>query len=272
MPIKKPRVSKPVSVREILKDPNLFDGKELRVQAGNTTNSLFAGGCPSTCSVCGGQSYVRSDFPISHHNFGRVFPCPELPITSPKHDFDTGLVGRDRLHDWNEIVDRENMLEALQAVVSLLEKKRGFLLLHGGYGLGKTLLLKIAVTKVVESKTLRFARYRMFTDVFGELRRAFIEEGNFDQVLDAYAKYDLLALDEMGVAKETPFVSEQQFVLLNKRYEAAIERGENIMTIVATNTPLNELPPRLVDRFLDGRCGRVFLTGKSYRLGQTEES
>lgn len=229
---------------------------------------LFENACPNDCPECNGQSYIRFDVPVGHKYFGKLFPCSKLPITSTKFDIDTGLVGKDRLHTFEEIEVRENVLEAVTAVVDLLKARKGLLLLFGGYGLGKTLLLKIAVSEVLKAKDYRYARYRLMPDLIEEMRATFIEDGNLREVEQAYAKFDLLCIDEWGVQRDTPFAEEKQFMLINSRYEAAIERGEEIMTIIATNLNLAELPARLVDRFKDGRCKMVNLTGKSFRPSQ----
>jgi chromosomal replication initiation ATPase DnaA len=235
---------------------------------------LFEGGCPAECLICKGQSYVRADIEDIHHpKFGRIYPCPNMPITSWRHDVDTGLIGRDRTHDFNEIENRENILEAVEAVMEILKKRRGLLLLYGGYGLGKTLLLKIAVTKVIQAKDLRFARYRKFPMILNEMRDTFnpdTKQYSFRDVLDDYTKFDLLCIDELGVESDTPFAKEHRFMLIDARYETAIEREEELMTIIATNNPLSELPGRLVDRFMDGRCKTVKLTGDSFRPSQEE--
>ena len=94
------------------------------------------------------------------------------------------------------------------------------------------------------------------TGVFAEDRAAFIAS------LDDYS---LLVIDDLGVERNTEYVMEQMFTVIDSRY-----RSKKPL-IVTTNLKLEEIknPPdlahaRIYDRILE-RCAPVLFSGKNFR-------
>lgn len=231
--------------------------------------------CKPDCEVCHGVGYVSRDVPLNDPTFGRIYPCPNAPLTSRVWN-DCGLTISEREYSWSEIHGRKDeatnkaLHDAVAAVKEILEKRNGFVLLYGGNGLAKTLILKIAVAETIRSRKLVGAKYTTMVEVIDEMRRSFDEErpgASLREMTDKYKKYPVLAIDELGVERKTEFSDERQFVLLDHRYNAAIESGEKLVTLLATNLALDEFPARIRDRMTDGRCFAIKLVGESLRPG-----
>ena len=106
------------------------------------------------CPHCGGVGYVRYDVPLGHEKFGKLescvraqrmwlkgalaFVCDEQP--EPLESFDSlktfNASGNDRAK-FMSAQDRENCISRLKFAKTLRVPK-GWLLLEGGYGCGKT--------------------------------------------------------------------------------------------------------------------------------------
>lgn len=95
----------------------------------------------------------------------------------------------------------------------------GFLLgFLGGRGPGKTQMAVDIVQQGCEE--LRTCRYAKAMDFFLDVRATYGTEHSERGVIDAYVKYDLLVLDEVGVQAETPFEDRLLVHLIDKRYDA----------------------------------------------------
>ena len=97
------------------------------------------------------------------------------------------------------------------------------------------------------------------TGVFAEDRAAFIAS------LDDYS---LLVIDDLGVERDTPYVLETVYLVIDERYKS----GKPF--IITTNLSLEELRNpadlehgRIYDRIME-RCVPVVFSGKNYRIGR----
>jgi len=138
------------------------------------------------------------------------------------------------------------------------------LYLWGGPGSGKTLLLKALVNEFnIQGQV---AVYAKFSRLLWWMRNVFGENGNREGYLDRYERLkrtSVLAIDEVDKANMTSFAMEFQFDFFDDRYEAGL-RGESL-TIFASNSPPDDLPPYLLSRLQDGRCRIVENMGPDLR-------
>jgi DNA replication protein DnaC len=141
-------------------------------------------------------------------------------------------------------------IEAARNVLEMGRKAHGFLTYHGGYGVGKTLLLKALVN---EYRMIGHpAAYRTMAGLLGEIRENFGDNqgvnprslgvNRVEDVIEYYARRaKVLALDEVDRVNLTDWAKETIFRLINARYE---NQGE-LLTIVATNTAPDNLDQEL---------------------------
>lgn len=227
--------------------------------------------CNPDCEICEGEGYVRFDVPLDDPRFGKLQPCPRLPLDSSIYD-NHGLTLAERAWDWKKITPRENVNVAVLAVRRALQSKTGLVYLWGGPGLAKTLILKIACATFARSGNGIF-HYAGLPSILDDLRICFDDNEPQRALRDKQAKYkgySLLAVDEIGAERKTDFAIEEFFKLIDARHEAGTERGEKKLTLMAGNTPPNQIDFRVADRLSDGRNAIVKLTGESARPGMEQ--
>ncbi len=134
-----------------------------------------------------------------------------------------------------------------------------WLTLLGRWDRGKTHLL-VAICRQWLARG-RPARYAYVPLLFKELRRSFGEEGEYDRVFDFFCKVPLLALDDLGVEKSTPWVIEQLDTIIDYRYV------NGLPLVVTSNLALTEFPPRIASRLQrESWCRVIDVKAPEHRL------
>ena len=151
--------------------------------------------------------------------------------------------------------------EAYDAALQLANEAGAvkWLTLLGGWDIGKThLLVAICRQWLARGKPARYAYVPL---LFKELRRSFDEEGEYDRVFDFFCKVPLLALDDLGVEKRTPWVMEQLDTIVDFRYANALP------LVVTSNLILDEMSPRIASRLQrESWCRVIDVKAQEYRL------
>lgn len=138
------------------------------------------------------------------------------------------------------------------------------LYLAGPTGTGKTHLVAAILQELVEQGVP--VLFQAVPDLLDLLRPG---SGSPEQVaerLQAVKTTELIALDDLGAERETPWATERLYVIINARYNARLP------TLVTSNVPPEELEvhtgwERLVSRILE-MCHLVILDGADYRKGR----
>ncbi len=224
--------------------------------------------CQPNCPVCGGVGRVRADLPIDHPRFGRLFPCPEIDRAQLLGSW-AGLEGLERDLGWGDIVQVNGVERAIEAVKKTIRRGWGWVYLWGGYGQGKTLVLKVAVALWLREHGK--AAYVRMADIIEDLRAAYDTQHPSRESASRLAKWagvPLLAIDEVDRLRETEYAQEKRFVMLDRRYEKALRRQS--ITIMAANQGPGSLPGYLYDRVRTGAFEIVQLEGGSFRPAMDE--
>jgi DNA replication protein DnaC len=165
----------------------------------------------------------------------------------------------DRARDGLPPEEMKSIQKALKAAHSFAEKPKGWLILMGGYGSGKThLAASIANYRAGLGDPPLFI---MVPDLLDHLRATFSPHSNvaFDRRFDEVRMAPLLILDDLGTQSMTPWVREKLYQLFNYRYNAELP------TVITTSDSLDEMDPRIRSRLLDGKlCTIYFLNAPSY--------
>ena len=156
---------------------------------------------------------------------------------------------------------------AKQASLRFAGQPRGWLVLHGGFGCGKTHLAAAIVNQHVAAGQV--ALFVVVPDLLDHLRAAFApgSDETYDERFEAVRTAPLLVLDDLGTQAPTPWAAEKLFQILNYRYNAQLP------TVITTNLDLDELDDRLRSRL--GHHGFVWpveIRALDYRSGTVPDA
>ncbi len=156
--------------------------------------------------------------------------------------------------------DLASLEKAFQYAREYAERPRGWLVLTGPYGCGKThLAAAIANYRADLGNPPLFI---VVPDLLDHLRATF-DPGSaisLDRRFDEVRTAPLLILDDLGTQATTPWVREKLYQLFNYRYNAELP------TVITTANTLEEIDPRIRSRMLDTRlCVIYAITVPAYR-------
>jgi DNA replication protein DnaC len=132
----------------------------------------------------------------------------------------------------------------------------------GEVGTGKTTLaMLIAKTAIEAGRTV--AIYSM-PRLLNEIRRTYDEssESSYLEMLDRLVEIDLLHVDDVGAEKQSPWVLEQLYAIVNARYEA--EKSMVITTNLDHVSLGEQIGQRTVSRLIE-MCEHIPLSGRDKR-------
>jgi DNA replication protein DnaC len=245
----------------------------------------FPGEPKKTCPTCAGlgliYKFVKDDnipnqYPppgvISHWLDGQnpgwyrgrfqSTPCPDCQAGAEEnrrrqeyHLSICGLTGADL--DVNlasfiatgEFAAKSKAKEAAWRLLEMGTEPAGFVTFYGGYGYGKSHLLKAIVNGFRVRCVMSI--YVEMTAILAEIKRNFGQEGKADEVVDKYIDVRVLCIDELDRVNLTDWTQDTIGRMLRARYN----NRENVLTVMATNSNPNKLPPALAylsSRMADG--------------------
>ncbi len=207
---------------------------------------------------------MRADVPVGHPDFGRLLPCvcrlAELTQRRIAH-----LRAVSNLEALTHMTferfapeghglppnKQENLRHAYAEACTYADNPRGWLLLKGGYGCGKTHLAAAIANHAIEMG--RPVLFITVPDLLDHLRTAFSpgSPAGYDERFDEVRDAPLLILDDLGTESPTPWAQEKLFQILNYRYNARLP------TVITTNHELEEIPLRIRSRLVDPDLTRI---------------
>ncbi len=228
---------------------------------------------PDVCPICGGVGFLRRDLPVDDPNFGRLVPCVCQQNKANQ-------VARNRLYQMSNLEAFKSMslasfsvqgrlgladeqIRSLQYALSQAQQfagnPRGWLLMMGSYGCGKTHLAAAIANTCVE-----FGMQTIFLtvpDLLDWLRYSYDSiDQTFEQRFEELRNVNLLVLDDLGAHNATNWAAEKLFQIVDYRYI------RKLPTVVTTNLDLEDLDDRIRSRLQDPdlvTCVRI--TAPDYR-------
>lgn len=166
-----------------------------------------------------------------------------------------------RLSDY-EVVPRNR--DAYHAVTKASAQQRGFILLEGPYGVGKSRLLISVVNECREDGLL--AVYSNMAELLDYLRDAFNpkkekDSEGYEERWEMLVNAPVLAIDELEKFSATAWSMEKFTQLLHHRYRNMAKQ----LTLMATNATLDGLPGDIRSRLGDGRAVVCKIVGSDLR-------
>jgi DNA replication protein DnaC len=236
-------------------------------RAAATPARRAAGSAASVCPQCGGTGFLRLDVPLGDPSFGQAVPCAckeRLKEEQRRSDLR-------RLSSLDPFIDKTfetfeprwmaGVEEAFRAAREFAAEPRGWLVLRGGYGVGKThLAAAIANFRLAAGSPVFFS---IVPDLLDHLRAAFAptSEITYDAMFDRIREVELLVLDDLGAENGTAWASEKLFQLINYRYNFRMP------TVITTNNRLlSHMDDRISSRLSDLSLVRnIMIEAQDYR-------
>jgi DNA replication protein DnaC len=242
---------------------------------GSTPTSSIISDLPGdpNCAYCGGLGYVGRDVPIDHPDFGKVFVCvcrrgdvlrtvrerlfslshlEELKDLTFENFQPRGKLGLGELQ-------ANSIEQAYNHAHMYASSLKGWFLIQGGYGCGKTHLAAAIANFTVSMGVPTL--FLTVPDLLDLLRFSFdAEDITFEERLDQIRTAELLVLDDFGTQAATNWAQEKLFQVVNYRYI------NKLPLVVTTNVPMDEIEARIRSRLLDPELvSKAVISAPDYR-------
>ena len=210
------------------------------------------------CPICGGLGYLRQDLPVGHPQFGKVTicDCRRKSVTDQVRNRLFSFSHLDELKDLTFETFKPSGRQGLaEKQVQSLEwaynhsrqyalSMRGWLLLQGSYGCGKTHLAAAIANYAVQMGVPTL--FLTVPDLLDTLRFAYDSvDTTFEERFEQIRNVNLLVLDDFGTQNTTGWAQEKLFQIINYRYI------NKLPLVVTTNLILDEIDERIRSRLLD---------------------
>jgi DNA replication protein DnaC len=232
------------------------------------------------CPICHGIGFLRQDVPVGHPDFGRamICPCRQSEVSSSIRNRLYRLSNLENLKDLTfENFNRRGRMGVAEQQASSLEQAfnhaqmfagnlKGWLLLQGTYGCGKTHL-----AAAIANFTVSLGVPTLFItvpDLLDWMRFSYDSpEATFEQRFDEIRNIGLLVLDDFGTQNATPWAQEKLFQILNYRYISRLP------LVITTNLDFEDIEERIRSRMSDpDLVTRLRIQAPDYRDPQKDTS
>jgi len=152
-----------------------------------------------------------------------------------------------------DTIKQEQFSRAYEAAKAFAAEPKGWLVLAGHSGCGKT---HLAVAIGNERLSRGYPVFFIPTpDLLDHLRSAFSpgSEIPYDELFDQVRNAPLLILDDLGTQSSTPWAREKLDQLLTYRFNSELP------TVIVTITPIEQLEERIHTRLTDSRLCQVYV-------------
>jgi DNA replication protein DnaC len=174
-----------------------------------------------------------------------------------------GLRGGEREITFEKLMVTDENYDAVDAIATAVEYRRGLVTLMGGPGTGKSTLLFCAVNALREAHIPSV--YTTVTDLLDYLRSAFNPNqppsDTFARRWELLIDVKVLALDELDEFSATAWAEERFQRLIDERWRSMGDK----LTLLATNVSLDRLPDKVASRLRDGRASIIHMGGRDMR-------
>ena len=210
------------------------------------------------CPLCGGVGYLRQDLPVGHPDFGKaaICDCRRQSVTDQVRNRLFSISHLDELKDLTfesfkprgrqglGPMQSQSLEWAYNHARQYASSLKGWLLLQGSYGSGKTHLAAAIGNFAVQMGVPTL--FLTVPDLLDTLRFAYDSvDTTFEERFDQIRNAQLLVLDDFGTQNATGWAQEKLFQIINYRYI------NKLPLVVTTNLSLDEIEARIRSRLQD---------------------
>lgn len=228
------------------------------------------------CPLCDGKGVYTLDVPLTDPRFGRFQRCPNHPVEDDREMHQRlrrfgNLDGyRDKTFENFRVShlggsytpnNVTSLYNAKSVAEGYAENPIGWIVYEGPYGSGKTHL----AVAIANTRLELYGEQVVFItapDLLDLLRATFgpESEASYDAYFERIRNVSLLVLDDLGVENPSGWAKEKLFQLLNFRHV------NRLPTVVTTNTPFDDLDPRISSRMMQGEIVKhIRINAPDYR-------
>ena len=217
------------------------------------------------CPICKGAGFVHPRLPSGKPDFDRVIPCRctrgELDKERQARLLRYSNLGSLTRFTFDNLlpqgrsghpINQEKFARAYQAAKEFASEPKGWLILVGPDGCGKThLAAAIANERLSHGYPVFFITT---PDLLDHLRSAYSPNSEivYDEFFNQVRNAPLLVLDDLGAQTATPWAKEKLEQLLNHRFNSELP------TVIVTNIPIEQLEDRMRARLTDPNLCRIY--------------
>lgn len=212
-----------------------------------------------SCEKCGGSGYLRTDTVQGGRRYEASAPCPRRRQLERLALFDAARLpavhAQSTFENYRPVTPEQDQARSMARAFAFgWPAPRGFVF-SGPVGTGKTHLLAATLKHLTLEVGVK-AAYVEISLLFQTIRRGFQEGRSGGEIIEPLAEVDLLALDEVGKGRGSPFEMETLDELIARRYN-----GDKL-TLFATNYSLK--PPEERGRAVE--TAELLEAGRDSRL------
>ena len=225
------------------------------------------------------MGWLRQDLPFGHPDWGQLVPCDDCGVVHRRRiarlDRYSSRRGRALRQSFAGFVLAGSAVAArpaYNAALAFAREPRGWLVIHGPKGNGKSHLAAAISNYLVDearTPTLFLTAPDLLHALRAEVRESKASHGpgaaepDGSELLDVVREAPVLVLDDLGAERWTQWSEEQMFLMFDYRYRLELP------TVILTNEVLKSFPGRIYSRMGDRLLSRVvYNPAPDYRWGE----